>query len=193
MAKHYRQHPHRMIEYTDVERYFSYTKKYVTGAFYSAMKKLHPHNDIDEITSEIFGFFAYCQKKRSDLFFLVDFENYKVTWTDNDSRRYRAMILDMTPPKEAGELEKRAKLLGAEQITPLEAGRLPKAETLIPSIARRHKYTNKEIKFLQNKIKRKYDNKKIVKQYNNFVLRNNLYLRTETGLKHKIYRLKHPK
>jgi hypothetical protein len=180
----------RELDYSDIDRFFNYTKKYITFDFYSKLKNLHPINDIDKITGVIWDFFDKVSSK-PDLDFLQNF-NESQTWTDNDSRKFRQLVLDnmIQFDKEYQRLKERAKMLKTEGLTPEEVKQLPVAETLKPEIGRRVKYTKKEILFIKNRVKKNKPTKQIIKEYNKFSIRNHLPMRTKTGLSSKIYRIR---
>jgi hypothetical protein len=175
----------RRITYEDVERYFRYTKKYVTQEFYLDMKQLH---DIDDIRNSIFTFFEYCEKKDDDLFFLKNMSDY-----DYLIKQFQKMVLDMnfvfdTETKKKISIKK---LLEQEKEGMQIAKQTEKQETKEQKVEgfKRRKYTNKELLFLKNKLAKGIERRKIAEQYDNFLLRNNLSLRSRNAIYSKMRRI----
>lgn len=175
----------RRINYDDVERYFRYTKKYVTQEFYLDMKNTH---DIDEIRDKIFDFFAECEKRNSDLYFLQNMKNY-----DYLVSQFRKMVLDMKMVFDTETKKKISinKLLEQEKEGMQYAKQTEKAEAKKQKVEgfERRKYTNKELLFLKNKLAKGTEKRKIAEQYENFLLRNNLPLRSREAIYSKLRRM----
>jgi hypothetical protein len=174
----------RSVDYADVERYFNYTKKYVTTELYMEMQDL---KDIDAIRDSIFRFFDYCIRKDNDLYFLKNMKDYDVI-----VKQFQKMVLDMRMVIDKESKDK--KRITIKKLIEQEKGGAKYAKETERKTDKKQKmerfkrrgYQDKELLFLNNKLSNGTPPPEIAKQYENFLIRNNLELRSRNAIYKKL-------